>query len=342
MQRITVALDVMGGDNGPRSILPAISTAIESHPNLTLVICGDKPTIERFLLQEGLNYHPRIAVEACEQVVEMTDKPAAALRQKKQSSMYRAIRLVADGKADACVSAGNTGALLAMGYFVLKTLPKIDRPALVASMPTVRPHRPVHILDLGANVSCGEEALFQFAVMGSVMAEQVEGIYQPRVALLNMGVEEIKGNAEVKACAQRLSKIHQLNYVGYVEGSDLFSAKADVIVCDGFVGNVALKTSEGIAKFVLEKLKALLEKNVFTRAAGYFLTPAFKSLYSRMNPDQYNGACLIGLRGIVVKSHGNASHNAFYQAIVQAMTMAEKQVPEKIKDKIETVLSNRA
>ncbi|MFT5162750.1 MAG: glycerol-3-phosphate acyltransferase PlsX, partial [Alteromonadaceae bacterium] len=201
--------------------------------------------------------------------------------------------------------------------------------------------KPVYLLDLGANVTCNSQVLFQFAVMGAVMAEQVEGITAPKIALLNMGEEEIKGNEQIKQAARLLNSTDKINYVGFIEGSDIFSGKADVIVCDGFVGNVALKTCEGIANLIISRLKSSLDANILSRFLGFLLLPALKKLYNRVNPDHYNGASLIGLTGIVVKSHGNASSVAFLNAIKQAIREVERQMPEKIKDKLEGVLIDK-
>lgn len=337
MRDLTISLDMMGGDYGPRSTIPAAIAAVNLYPHLTLTLCGNSQFIQTELNKAGALAHPRLVVHHCEQVVNMDERPASALRSKRDSSMRVALDLVHQGKADACVSSGNTGALLAMAHYVLKTLPGIERPALISTLPTIT-KKPVYLLDLGANVTCDSEVLFQFAVMGAVMAEQVEGIQDPKVALLNMGEEEIKGSDQIKHAARLLSATAQINYVGYIEGSDIFSGKSDVVVCDGFVGNVALKTCEGIANLIISKLKRALGKNIFSRFLGFLLLPALKKLYNRVNPDHYNGASLIGLGGIVVKSHGNASDIAFLNAIKEAVREVERQVPEKIKNKLEAVL----
>merc|ERR1712093_893976 len=235
------------------------------------------------------------------------------------------IELVQAKEAHACVSAGNTGALLTLSFYLLKTLSGIDRPALVSMMPTASHHK-VLLLDLGANVNCTPEILFQYGVMGSVLAQQVAGIASPRVALLNVGEEDIKGNAQVKSADQLFKDAPGINYIGYVEGDDIFT------------DHVALKSSEGLAKLVVSEVKRHSQRNIYTRLMAKIAFPLLKSIYNSVNPDQYNGASLIGLRGIVIKSHGNASKDAFYYAIVQAMQEARMQVPDKIKTKIETVL----
>jgi glycerol-3-phosphate acyltransferase PlsX len=265
----------------------------------------------------------------------MHDKPSVALRSKKNSSMRKSLDLVAEGKAQACVSAGNTGALFSIAHYVLKTLPGVERPALISSLPTHNADKHVFMLDLGANVFCESNVLYQFAVMGSVMAEQVDDIKKPRIALLNMGVEDNKGSDHIKQAATQLSANDGINYVGFVEGCDIFSNKADVIVCDGFVGNIALKTCEGVARLVYEKSKVYFQANLLARLLGKLLKPTLKKLFNSLNPDQYNGASLIGLRGIVVKSHGNAGLKAFHTAILEAVKEVERQVPEKIKSKLE-------
>ncbi|NQZ10708.1 MAG: phosphate acyltransferase PlsX [Algicola sp.] len=333
MRNLTISLDMMGGDYGPRSTIPAAVAAISQHPQLHLILCGNSALLQSELSKRGVADHPQLTIKHCEQVVNMDEKPAGALRAKKDSSMRVALNLVHSGEAMACVSSGNTGALLAMAHYVLKMLPGIERPALIATLPTNGP-RPVYLLDMGANISCSAQVLFQFAVMGSVIAEAVEQLESPRVALLNMGEEAIKGSDQVKQAAQLLSETDKINYVGYIEGSDIFSGKVDVIVCEGFVGNVALKTCEGIAQLIIGKLQSSLNQSILTRLLGFMLMPALKKLYNGVNPDHYNGASLIGLGGIVVKSHGNASDVAFLNAINEAVCEVERQVPAKIKDKL--------
>ncbi|MBU3022717.1 phosphate acyltransferase PlsX [Aestuariibacter sp. A3R04] len=337
MSKLTIALDIMGGDHGPPVILSATLKAIRLHSDFNFILCGNEavinPALEKLLPEQ----RARVSVEHCEDVVEMGDAPAYALRNKKKSSMRRIVELVESKSASACVSAGNTGALLAMAYYLLKTIPGIDRPALVSAMPTASQHR-VFLLDLGANVNCTSEALFQYGVMGSVLAQEVCGIEKPRVALLNVGEEDIKGNAQVKIADQLFRQADALTYIGYVEGDDIFTDYADVVVTDGFTGNIALKSTEGLAKLVISEVKRQSQLNLLTRAMARIALPLLKSIYNRVNPDQYNGASLLGLRGIVIKSHGNASADAFYYAIYQAMQEARMGIPEKIKSKIETVL----
>ncbi|ALO36640.1 phosphate acyltransferase [Colwellia sp. MT41] len=336
----------MGGDQGPFITLSSAIMAIKNQPNLHLILCGDEIIITETLARlniskEKFANHKQLSLFATSQVVTMTDKPIVALRSKKDSSMRKSLDLVNEGRAQACVSAGNTGALFSMAHFVLKTLPGVDRPALISSLPTHDDDKHVFMLDLGANVFCDSHVLYQFGVMGSVMAEQVDGISKPRIALLNMGEEAIKGSDHIKLAALELSKDEDINYIGFIEGCDIFSNKADVIVCDGFVGNVALKTCEGVARLVYEKSKAAFNASLVAKVFGSLLKPSFKKLFKTMNPDQYNGASLIGLRGIVVKSHGNANIEAFYAAIMEAVKEVERQVPEKIKNSLEQGLSAR-
>ncbi|ALS98370.1 phosphate acyltransferase PlsX [Lacimicrobium alkaliphilum] len=340
MTHLTIALDMMGGDNGPPVTIEAAVLAVKEYSHLHLILCGDSDIIRHGLESYSDLPEKRLEILHTEQKVEMDERPSSALRNKQDSSMRRVLELVEQGRADACVSAGNTGALLTMAYYVLKTLPGIDRPALISSLPTSGRQK-VYLLDLGANVNCDSEILFQYAVMGSVMAEEVEGISKPRVGLLNVGEEQIKGNDQVKHTAQILSSVPGINYIGYVEGNDIFTGKADVVVTDGFVGNIALKACEGLGKLILNEVKRVSGKNLLTRMMARLALPILRKIYARVNPDQYNGASLIGLRGIVVKSHGNASSEALLYAIKEAMHEVDRQVPTKIKHKIETLLMER-
>lgn len=327
----------MGGDIGPPVTLAGTVKALEAFPHVNFLLCGDRTVIEKSLVSIKSDYRKRIDIFHCEAVVEMNESPVAALRSKKNSSMRKAIELVAEGTANACVSAGNTGALMTLSYYLLKTLSGIERPALVSTIPNIN-NKPVFLLDLGANVNSTPDTLFQYGVMGAVLAQQIAGIETPRIALLNVGEEEIKGNAQVKSADQLFRNAKQLNYIGYVEGDDIFSDCADVVVTDGFTGNIALKSSEGLAKLIIHEVRKQAQSSAWMRVLAWLAFPLLKSLYSRVKPDQYNGASLIGLRGIVIKSHGNASAEAFYYAIVQAVLAAEAAVPEKIKHQIETVL----
>ena len=334
----------MGGDQGPLITIPSAIMAINHMPNLHLILCGDTKIITTELAQfniteQDLLNHKQLSILATTQTVEMDDKPAFALRTKKDSSMRKALDLVNSGEAQACVSAGNTGALFSMAHFVLKTLPGVERPALISSLPTHDDDKHVFMLDLGANVFCESHVLYQFGVMGSVMAQQVDGIDNPRIALLNMGEEAIKGSDHIKLAALELAENKAINYIGFIEGSDIFSNKADVIVCDGFVGNVTLKTCEGVARLVYKKSTSIFNQSFLVKLLAAIVKPRLKKMFKSMNPDQYNGASLIGLRGIVVKSHGNANSNAFFSAIMEAVKEVERQVPEKIKHSLEQGLS---
>lgn len=340
LSHLTIALDIMGGDNGPHITLPAAVQALEQIPNLHLILCGDSGLIENHLQSVPSSLQSRIEIQHCSEQVLMDERPTVALRNKKDSSMYRALERVERGEAQACVSAGNTGALLAMAYTILKMLPGIDRPALVSTLPSESIHKTV-MLDLGANVNCDSETLFQYAVMGSVLAQEVSGIDFPRVALLNVGEEQIKGNDQVKFTAQLLAETESINFVGYVEGTDLFTNRADVIVTDGFTGNIALKSCEGLARLLKTEAERVSKQTILTRVLSKIALPLFRKIYLRVNPDQYNGASLLGLRGIVVKSHGNASIDAFLFAIKEAAREIEREVPQKIKNKIEMVLMER-
>jgi glycerol-3-phosphate acyltransferase PlsX len=317
----------MGGDFGPRVTVPAALAVLREIPTLRLTLVGDESQISPFLSRLSPDERSRVSLLHTLEVVAMDDKVAVALRQKKQSSMRLAINLVKDGEVNACVSAGNTGALMAVSRFVLKTHADIDRPAILAALPTMTGH--VHMLDLGANVDSQPSHLLQFAQMGSIIAEALDGIARPRIGLLNIGEEEIKGNELIKQ-ADELLRGSGLNYIGYVEGDGVFKGLADVVVCDGFVGNIALKASEGVAKMIGNMIKAEIGRNWLTRIVGGLAFPVWKGLRQRMDPGRYNGASLVGLTGIVVKSHGGADSASFAQAVRVAVKEVEKNVPALI------------
>ncbi|MFZ5536083.1 MAG: phosphate acyltransferase PlsX [Pseudomonadota bacterium] len=335
---ITLALDAMGGDHAPGIVLDAAVEALRRHPELHLILVGQESMLRDELARRNALNEVRLSVHHASEVVAMDESPALALRGKKDSSMRVAIDLVREGRADACISAGNTGALMATAKFVLKTLPGIDRPAICTMLPTATGH--THVLDLGANVECGAEHLFQFAVMGSVLASAVDNNPNPRVGLLNVGAEAIKGNDTVKAAA-RLLEASPINYIGYVEGDDIYKGTADVVVCDGFVGNVALKASEGVAKMISGHLRDAFRRNLFTKLAALISMPVLNSLKQRFDPRRYNGASLLGLQGIVVKSHGGADAFSFGHAIDTAMHEVEQAVPSRIDSQLETLLAQR-
>ena len=322
--RITVAVDVMGGDFGPSVTVPAALQVLAEQPDLHLLLVGDEAQIVPLIAFSASTPRARIEIVHTTEFVTMSDKVSVALRNKKQSSMRLAINAVRDGQAQACVSAGNTGALMAIGRFVLKMHAGIDRPAIMTALPTQTGH--VHMLDLGANVDSEPHHLLQFAEMGALVAQALDGHDQPRVGLLNIGEEEIKGNDFIKA-THELLRASSLNYIGYVEGDGIFHGDADVVVCDGFVGNIALKSSEGVAKMMAAMIKAQINRNWLTKLLGLLAYPIWKGLKQEMDPGRYNGASLVGLTGIVVKSHGSAQIDSFAQALRVAIKEVETDIP---------------
>jgi len=330
----------MGGDFGLSVTVPASIACLNANPDLNLILVGDEVQLEKQLSQALQNFSGRLSIQHASQCVEMDESPTKALKNKKDSSMRVAINLVREGKADACVSAGNTGALMATARFVLKMIPGIDRPAIISTLPSIYGH--THALDLGANVDCSAKNLFQFAIMGAEVVKAVENIENPKVGLLNIGEEDVKGNEQVKAAAKLLEN-SSLNYIGFVEGNSLNagSIKVDLIVADGFVGNVALKSIEGAAKMIGTALKESFSKNLFTKAVGLMALPVLKSFKQRIDPRLYNGASFLGLRGLVIKSHGGADVLAFKTAIQLAEVEVSKDVTRKISDRVETFLAER-
>lgn len=333
-----IALDAMGGDHGLSVVVPAAKKALENHADIALILVGDEQQIRTHLSSSALTEGERLQIKHASQVVTMDDSPALALKSKKDSSMRVAINLVKEEQADAVVSAGNTGALMATARFVLKMLPGIDRPAICTVMPSLSGH--THMLDLGANVDSSAEHLYQFALMGSELSKAIDEIPSPRVGLLNIGQEAIKGNEQVKA-ANALLEDSSLNYIGYVEGDDIYLGEVDVIVCDGFVGNVALKTSEGLAKLISSKLKGSFTRNWLSKMAGLISMPVLNNFRQEIDPRRYNGASLLGLQGIAVKSHGGADSLAFANAISIARTEIIKQVPQRINKQIAALLEGQ-
>ena len=317
----------MGGDFGPRVTIPATLSILKKNTQLSVVFVGQESQIQPYLAKLSPDILARIRVVHTDEMVTMDDKVAVALRQKRQSSMRLAINLVHEKQADACVSAGNTGALMAISRFVLKTHANIDRPAILAPLPTQKGQ--VYMLDLGANVDSEPKDLVQFALMGDVVARALAGIDKPRIGLLNIGEEEIKGNEQIKQTHQLL-KASSLNYIGYIEGDGIFKDEADVVVCDGFVGNIALKTSEGVAKMMASFIKEEINKNWLNKLAGATAYPVWQGLKQKMNPSNYNGASLVGLTGIVIKSHGSADENSFAQAVNVAIQAVEQNIPALI------------
>jgi len=335
---ISIALDAMGGDSGLDVVVPAAISAINQHPDVQIILVGDEAKLQPAITAAGAAANPRLKIHHASQTVEMDELASSAMRNKKDSSMRVALNLVKDGVANACVSAGNTGALMATSRFVLKMLPGIDRPAICTSLPSLTGH--TWMLDLGANVDCNAEHLFQFSLMGSVLATAVDGNKHPRVGLLNIGEEEIKGNEQVKEAAQLLSA-GMPDYAGYAEGDDIYRGGFDVIVCDGFVGNVSLKTSEGVAKMIAEFIKQEFRRNIFTKLAALIVMPVLKAFRRRIDPRAYNGASLLGLRGIVIKSHGGADAFAFANAIKVAILQVRENVPERITKQLQSYEENR-
>lgn len=337
---LTIAIDAMGGDFGPEVTIPASLKCLNANPKLKIILVGDETILNGLLTDSLTQFKGRLSIQHASQQVEMDEKPQSALRSKKDSSMRVAINLVRDGVADACVSAGNTGALMAIARFVLKMIPGIDRPAILSALPSTFGH--THILDLGANVDCTAEHLYQFAIMGEEVVKAVENIDSPKIGLLNIGEEDMKGNEQVKA-AGKLLEASSLNYIGYVEGNSINAGtvKVDLIVTDGFVGNVALKSIEGAAKMIATKLKQSFSKNIFTKLAGIAAYPVLKLFKESIDPRMYNGASFIGLRGLVIKSHGGADELAFQTAIQLAEVEVAQDVTRKISDKVAVTLENR-
>ncbi len=316
---ITVAIDCMGGDHGPEVTVPAALRFLQENAEASVILVGFQDAIEAELQSRKAGATPRLVIQPASEVVEMHDPPAAALKNKKDSSMRIAVNLVKEGRAQACVSAGNTGALMAISRFVLKMVSGIERPAIITTLPTLKGR--TYMLDMGANVDCSAEHLLQFAIMGSVLVSSVEKLDRPSVGLLNVGEEEIKGNEVVKR-ASELLKGSGLNFIGNVEGDDIFKGTADIVVCDGFVGNVALKTSEGLAHMLATFLRQEYGRSLLTRLAGLISLPVINAFKNRVDSRRYNGASLLGLKGIVIKSHGSADVYSFKFALDRALEEA--------------------
>lgn len=328
---VTVAIDAMGGDHGPVVTVPAALKCLARDPALNIVLVGLQDAIETQLRVHHAQADSRLRIHHAAEVVGMDESPALAMRNKKDSSMRVAINLVKSGEAGACISAGNTGALMATARFVLKMLPGIERPAIASELPTMKGR--TFVLDLGANVDCTPEHLLQFGIMGAMLVSALDQRDAPSVGLLNIGEEEIKGNETVKQAADLLRQ-SGLNFYGNIEGDDIYKGTTDVVVCDGFVGNVALKTSEGLAKMISTMLREEFTRNVFTRLAGFIALPVLRAFKKRVDPRRYNGATLLGLRGVVVKSHGGADRYAFEHAIEQAVREVRNNVQQRISEKM--------
>lgn len=330
----------MGGDHGPAVTVSAALAFVAAEPNAELILVGNESVINSELKKQRADAHPRLRVVHATEVVTMDDPLEVALRRKKDSSMRVAIRLVKDGEAQACVSAGNTGALMAVSRYLLKTIPGIHRPAICAIIPN-QSGRPTYMLDLGANVDCEPQHLHQFALMGSVLVTAMEGIAHPTIGLLNVGEEDIKGNDCVKRTAALLHTDHQrgiLNFYGNVEGNDIFEGTTDIVVCDGFVGNVTLKASEGLGRFIKTVLATELKSSPLNMLGALLARGALKAISRRINPSRYNGASLLGLRGLVFKSHGSADKYGYEWAIRRAYDAANNDVLSRISQTIAALM----
>ncbi len=326
-RKVTIALDAMGGDRGPAVVVPAALATLEKDDSVNLILVGLADVLEEVKAQTDGKYGNRLRYRTATEVVGMDEHPGEALRRKKRSSLRVAIELVKSTEAQACVSSGNTGALMATARYVLKTLPGIDRPAIISAVPGLK--SPTFMLDIGANVGCTAEHLLQFALMGSVIASGILDVERPRVGLLNVGQEDIKGNEVIREAGNLLSQ-SGLNYLGFVEGDGIFHADVDVVVSDGLVGNVAIKTMEGVAGLIGSFLRQEFNRSSLRRLQGVAANSALDALRARLDPRLYNGASLVGLNGIVLKSHGGADQLAFETAVQTAIVEARKGVPFKI------------
>lgn len=328
--QINLAIDAMGGDLGPRTNIAGVLLALLQDPLLSVTLVGKKEQLQTLLLQHHLSseFAERIHLLASDDAIGMDEAPASVLRSRKNSSMHLAVKLVAEGQCQAVVSGGNTGALMLISRHYLGMLPGIERPAISTAIPTYKGRS--YLLDLGANIDCQPEHLLQFALMGSVMVNSIEGKAKPSVALLNVGHEAIKGNSLVKAAAQLIEEDASLNYVGYVEGDKIFSGEVDLVVCDGFTGNIALKTSEGLARYLSGQIQDLFHKNLYSRLVGLMARPLLRQLKQQMDPVRYNGGSFLGLQGCVVKSHGNADAKGFSFAITRAATEARQGLADQL------------
>ena len=333
---ITVAVDVMGGDFGPVVTLAASWAFLENQPEAALLLVGQLATMQADPHHARLNAHPRCQFVDASEVVAMDDPIEIALRRKKNSSMRVAINQVKEGKAQVAVSAGNTGALMAIARYVLKTMDGIDRPAIATQLPNVKGSATT-VLDLGANVDCTADHLLQFAVMGSALVAAISSNSSPSVGLLNIGEEAMKGSEVIKKAAELLRSAAasgDLNFYGNVEGNDIFKGTTDIVVCDGFVGNVALKTSEGLASMISSFMRVEFSRNMFTKFAAVVAHPVLTAFKKRMDHRRYNGAALLGLRGLVFKSHGSADVFAFERALSRAHEAACNHLLERVRERI--------
>lgn len=316
----------MGGDFGPQPILDAAVLLTDHHPDIELTLVGQQDTLAAF---QTRRHHSHFHYHYSSDIVTMADKPSRVLRTKRDSSMWRALELVMNGDVQACVSCGNTGALMVLSRHLLKTFPGIDRPAICKPLPSLLGQ--CYLLDLGANINCPAEQLLQFAMLGSVLATATDGNKNPSVGLLNVGQENIKGIEQVREAAQLLTDFTSINYVGFVEGDDIFTGNVDVVVCDGFVGNIALKVSEGAAKFLAANVKQMFVDNWYGRLVGLMASPIVNRWRNQYDPVRYNGACFLGLQGTAIKSHGGSDARGCYHALLMAADHVRNRIPEKIK-----------
>lgn len=335
--QVNVAIDAMGGDLGPRTNVAGVLLAMLQDPLLSVTLVGNQKLLRTLLLQHHLSseFVDRISVLDCDDAIGMDEAPISVMRNRKNSSMHLAVKLVADGQCHAVVSGGNTGALMLISRHYLGMLPGIARPAISTAIPTYKGR--TYLLDLGANIDCQPEHLLQFALMGSIMVRQVEGQAKPRVALLNVGHEAIKGNSLVKAAATLISQDSNLNYLGYLEGDKIFSGDADLVVCDGFTGNIALKTSEGLARYLSEQIQSLFHNNLYSRLVGLMARPLLHRLKQQMDPVRYNGGSFLGLQGCVVKSHGNADAAGFSFAVTRAAKEARQELANSLLKELQNI-----
>ena len=338
MTNVIIAVDCMGGDYGPSVVVAAVKKALQQFPQVAFKLYGDLSQIQAQLKQNQLSLSKRLHVFASSDDVKMCDAPALALKNKKSSSMRMALEAVRDGQANACVSAGNTGALMAVSRFVLKMLPGIDRPAIISAIPTLKNDH-VYFLDMGANVECSAKRLAQFAIMGDQLARCLDKSDSPKVGLLNVGEEDNKGSDILKNASAMIAQLTNVNYAGFVEGNQIFSGDYQVIVTDGFTGNNVLKASEGLSHYLAEKIKMAFQKNWWTRFCGLLAKPVINAFKSEINPEKYNGACLIGLRGIVIKSHGSANIHATYCALEEAIVQSYQKLPQRIREQLDQAKS---
>ncbi len=324
-KKTRIAVDVMGGDKGVFPVLEAVARVAARLENTEFLLVGHQDQIQPHL--QNFSNLP-IAVHHADDQVSMDDKPGVVLRQKKESSMWKALELVSKDEVDACVSGGNTGALMAMGKYLLKTFPGIDRPAICKAIPSKNGH--CYLLDLGANINCSSEQLLQFAFMGTVLAAATDNNSAPKVGLLNIGEENIKGIEQVRLAADLLRQQQKINFVGFVEGNEIYTGDVDVVVCDGFVGNIALKVSEGAARFLADSVKEVFDRSLYGKLAGKIASPIVNRWRAQYDPVSHNGASFLGLQGTVIKSHGSADSRGFYHALLMAIDHVSNNIPEKI------------